>query len=423
MPGVGLAIPLYNTYFETFIMSALSLMKKIATGLLVLIFCPLTVFPQQKDLDQKIEHQSEQLEKIRQEIRTYKDDLLKAESKEKSILNRINETERSISLTEKLLYQLNREQNQKERDIIQTERSLQRLESNLFILKKDFAKRLVYLYKNGDYSDLELILTAKSINQAFYRHKYLRILADIDQNTYTNIKDNISAINQQKNQLRKELREKEQIINEKTSLRVNLQQQKQNHNRQLTIARRDKSNITEQIKEKEKAAAEMSRLISNLEKEREARRKELERQRALSGVAADNPFLASRGKLNWPAKGEIISRFGIQKHPTLKTITDNSGIDIKVRMGTPVVSVLDGVVTTITYIRGFGNTIIIDHGSGFYSVYAHVENIRVSENDYVTTNSVIAEVGQSGSLSGPLLHFEIWRNKTKLNPEDWLNKR
>ncbi|HPY01398.1 MAG TPA: M23 family metallopeptidase, partial [Candidatus Marinimicrobia bacterium] len=70
-----------------------------------------------------------------------------------------------------------------------------------------------------------------------------------------------------------------------------------------------------------------------------------------------------------------------------------------------------------------GNTIIIDHGSGFYSVYSHVENIRVAENDYVTANSVIAEVGQSGSLSGPMLHFEIWRNKTKLNPEEWLNKR
>ena len=164
-------------------------------------------------------------------------------------------------------------------------------------------------------------------------------------------------------------------------------------------------------------------MIANLDKEREKRNKELERQRALSGVAESNPFLASQGELIWPAKGEIVSRFGIQKHPTLKTITDNPGIDIKVKLGTPVVSVLDGVITTITYIRGFGNTIIIDHGSGFYSVYSHVENIRVAENDYVTANSVIAEVGQSGSLSGPMLHFEIWRNKTKLNPEEWLNKR
>ncbi len=387
------------------------------------MICCLAVFAQQKDLDKKIEYQSEQLENIRKEIRRYKNDLKQAESKEKSILTRIDENERSISLTEKLINQLNREQAQKERDIIQTERSIQRLESNLNTLKANFAKRLVYLYKNGQYSDLELILTAKSINQAFYRYKYLRILADIDRNTAAAIRNNIKTVNQKKTQLSRELRDKEQIIAEKAALKKSLQQQKKDNNRQLSNARKDKSNLAAQIKEKEKAASEMSRLIANLEKEREQRRKELERQRALSGVSSDNPFLSSRGKLTWPVKGEIVARFGIQKHPTLKTITDNSGIDIKVSMGTPVVSVLDGVVSTITYIRGFGNTVIIDHGSGFYTVYAHVENIRVSESDYVTANTVIADVGQSGSLSGPLLHFEIWRNKTKLNPEEWLNKR
>jgi septal ring factor EnvC (AmiA/AmiB activator) len=141
--------------------------KNIIILILVSFLIKGTVQPQQKDLDKKIEYQSEQLEKIRREIRDYKSNLKQAESKEKSILTRLDETERSISLTEKLITQLNREQSQKERDISQTERSIKRLESNLTTLKEDFAKRLVYLYKNGQYSDLELILTAKSINQAF----------------------------------------------------------------------------------------------------------------------------------------------------------------------------------------------------------------------------------------------------------------
>ena len=404
-------------------MSMMLLIRNFLIIIVLLFLSPVQVNSQEKDLDQTIEYQSEQLEKIRKEIRNYKSDLKKAESKEKSILTQIDETERSISLTEKLIAQLNREQIQKEREIEQIERSIKQLESDLNTLKNDFAKRLVYLYKNGKYNDLELILTAKSINQAFYRYKYLRILADIDRRTCTLIRKDINTINQKKQQLNQELRNKEKIINEKKDLMANLQQQKRRHNVQLAKARQNKSNIAAQIKEKEKNAAEISKLIANLDKEREKRNKELERQRALSGVAESNPFLASQGELIWPAKGEIVSRFGIQKHPTLKTITDNPGIDIKVKLGTPVVSVLDGVITTITYIRGFGNTIIIDHGSGFYSVYSHVENIRVAENDYVTVNSVIAEVGQSGSLSGPMLHFEIWRNKTKLNPEEWLNKR
>ncbi|MCK4689209.1 MAG: M23 family metallopeptidase, partial [Candidatus Marinimicrobia bacterium] len=114
---------------------------------------------------------------------------------------------------------------------------------------------------------------------------------------------------------------------------------------------------------------------------------------------------------------------GIQKNPVLKTITENSGIDIKAEKGTPVKAILDGVVTTITYIRGFGNTIIIDHGSGFYTVYTHVENVHIYEKQYISTGTIIANVGESGTLSGSILHFEIWKNKIKLNPEDWLAKR
>nr|MBC8491953.1 peptidoglycan DD-metalloendopeptidase family protein [Candidatus Neomarinimicrobiota bacterium] len=220
-----------------------------------------------------------------------------------------------------------------------------------------------------------------------------------------------------------ELKDQEKIIDEKKERQHALSKQKQQRDRQLKITKKDKNSLIAQIKSKEKAAAKLLNLISDLEKERENRRQELERQRQHAGIRAENPFLDSRGKLGWPVAGQVVSKFGMQKHPILKTITENSGIDIKVRKGTPVRAVLDGVVTTITYIRGFGNTIIIDHGSGFYTVYSHVENVNVFEKEYITRNTIIAEVGDSGSLSGALLHFEIWSNRTKLNPEEWLAGR
>ncbi len=376
----------------------------------------------QKEIDQKIEYQSAQLENIRQEIKLFQNQLKQAENKEKSILTQLEETDQSIMLTEKLILQLNRELTQKEHDIKNLEQSIQNLESNLTDLKDNFAKRLVYLYKNGTYNDLELILTAKSINQVFYRYKYLRILADIDRNMSRTIHNNINSITAKKIRLTNEIREKEQIVTEKKLYQKNLSEQKRQRRNQLEEARRNKQNLIAQIKEKEKAAEAISKMIASLEKERERRRKELEKQRALSGVTEANPFLAQQGKLIWPVEGEIISRFGIQRHPILKTITENSGIDIRARRGTPVVAIMDGVVTTVTYIRGFGNTVIIDHGSGFYTVYSHLENIRISEKEYVKANTVLAETGESGSLNGPMLHFEIWRNKTKLNPEEWLVK-
>ena len=91
--------------------------------------------------------------------------------------------------------------------------------------------------------------------------------------------------------------------------------------------------------------------------------------------------------------------------------------------GTNVISVADGVVTTITYIRGYGRTIIIDHGENFYSVYTHIEKVNVRENQYVANNTKLAEIGDSGSFDGTRLHFEIWKNNTKLNPEKWLKRK
>ena len=86
-------------------------------------------------------------------------------------------------------------------------------------------------------------------------------------------------------------------------------------------------------------------------------------------------------------------------------------------------SVLDGVVSTITYIRGHGNIVIIDHGGGFSTVYAHIEKIKVSENEYVQMGNSIATVAVPAAGSIAKLHFEVWGNQEKLNPEKWLASR
>ncbi|HKK68813.1 MAG TPA: peptidoglycan DD-metalloendopeptidase family protein, partial [Bacteroidales bacterium] len=145
--------------------------------------------------------------------------------------------------------------------------------------------------------------------------------------------------------------------------------------------------------------------------------------RSLRGEKDNIPFGKKQGKLFWPVEGEIVSRFGRHRHPKLKTITENSGIDIKARKGVPVIAVADGYITTITYIRGYGRTIIIDHGDNYYSVYTHVDNVNVRQDQYVAKHAKIAEIGDSDSFDGTLLHFEIWNKNKKLNPEDWLQKQ
>jgi len=391
--------------------------------ILSIVLLPQSVLPQQDDLEKKIEYKSNELEKVRDEIKKFKNELNQAVSKEKSSFEKLQETEENLSLTLKLLNQLNREQKIKENEIKQTGKSITQLENDLNLLKGSFSQRLVNLYKQGDMSEWEYLLTAKSFNQAIYRYKYFRIISDINRRNSREIRYTIDKVAEKKKALVSEVRDQEKIIAEKKEFQKNLAEQKQDRAKSLGVARKNKQNLAEAIRQKEKAAQELSRLIASLEKEQKNRSKELERQRALSGVKIDNPFQQSQGKLGWPVQGEIISRFGVQKHPTLKTVTENSGIDIKAKQGAPIKTILDGVVTTITYIRGFGNTIIIDHGSGFYSVYSHIENVSVYENQYISKDTVIASVGDSGTLSGSMLHFEIWKNRTKLDPEKWLGNR
>ena len=106
-------------------------------------------------------------------------------------------------------------------------------------------------------------------------------------------------------------------------------------------------------------------------------------------------------------------------HYYVNTLYENIGIDIETKTNESVYAVLDGVITSITYIMNYGNVIIIDHGAGYYTVYSNVENIQISEKSYVNTLSKIAEVGLNQS-SQNILHFEVWSNQKKLDPEIWL---
>jgi murein DD-endopeptidase MepM/ murein hydrolase activator NlpD len=125
----------------------------------------------------------------------------------------------------------------------------------------------------------------------------------------------------------------------------------------------------------------------------------------------------------WPVAGKIIARFGQYRHPELKTVTENIGIDIQAGAGNPVKVVASGRVTVITWQRGRGNIVIVSHYGGYYTVYTHLQEIQVDLQEEVSMGQVIGTVGESGSLKGPMLHFEIWRGEEKLDPEVWLGKQ
>ena len=130
-----------------------------------------------------------------------------------------------------------------------------------------------------------------------------------------------------------------------------------------------------------------------------------------------------RGRLPWPTDGRIVTAFGSQVHPRFGTRTFRNGVDIEAVEGTDVAAVYPGHVLYTGWFKGYGNLIILDHGHDYYTLYAHVADIVVREGDDVKQGQRIGTVGDTGSLAGARLYFEVRYKERPLDPADWLRQR
>ena len=133
-------------------------------------------------------------------------------------------------------------------------------------------------------------------------------------------------------------------------------------------------------------------------------------------------FSDHQGTLMLPVEGEIISEFGNSISGNYKTFTFQKGIDIKVERGEPVKTVFKGEVMFAQWLKGYGNVLIINHGDNYYTLYAHVEEMFKNEGENVETGDVIATAGDTGSIKGMCLHFEVRYHGKPVNPMKWLRK-
>ena len=134
------------------------------------------------------------------------------------------------------------------------------------------------------------------------------------------------------------------------------------------------------------------------------------------------PFSDHKGLLIMPVNGKIINFFGPYKNQRYNITNFRSGIDIKAENGEPIRSVFQGKVLYSSWFKGYGNMIIVDHGKNYYTVYAHLEEAFKVKGDMVETGEVIATVGDTGSMTGAKLYFEVRHHGKPVNPLAWLKK-
>lgn len=380
-----------------------------------------------QDPEAELETQRSRLEQLQEEIKRKRAEAARLGRQESSVVNELRQVEREREVTQNLITTLEDQIAQSSLRIGDVTRDLARAQDELAIKRQVLARRLRSIYKLGKFGWFEILLRSDSFADILGRYKYLRLVGEQDRR----LVERIANLEARIRQSRASLEAARQSLDEAREARLE-------QARTLTASERDRAQMLRQVKTRrseqltaarqlEEETRKIQSVIATLERRR-AEREELARREAeAAGREAPAPRTSTLtgdfGALDWPVQGEIIERFGRSRHPVYNTEVVNNGIDIKAPPGAAVRAVESGEVVYADWNGGYGQMVILDHDGGDYSLYAHLNRIDVAIGQRVGKGSAIGTVGETGSLVGPKLHFEIRKEGKAVDPIGWLRAR
>lgn len=384
----------------------------------------------------------QQLEELRRNISQLQQKIGSFEKSESSELERLRALDEQIDLLSRLAGKLRRQEAAKRAEAQETATGLRQTQGELQRLQSLGAQRAVFFYKYGRMKDLEMLLSARSLNQVVLWAEYQRRLLANDRRVLAGMKVKQERIQAQNDQLASELAAHEKMLAEKLKEEGALKQRRQQREALLKKLQKDKAYHQMQLAEQQAAAERIAKLIAAAEAmlQQQQQQQALEQQQQVKeqplgrspvdltppiANTYDGPFASRKGRLPKPVNGQIVGHYGSFRHPVLKTITTNLGVDIAAEPGASVRSVAGGKVITITWQRGYGNLMIINHADGYYTVYTRLSEILVGMNETVAAGQVIGRVAEPTAGQQASVHFQIWQRTKEarsqdLNPEEWL---
>ncbi|HET9754681.1 MAG TPA: M23 family metallopeptidase, partial [Myxococcales bacterium] len=275
--------------------------------------------------------------------------------------------------------------------------------------------RLVARYRLGREGYVRFLLGARSIADLVRRHRVFNLLLESDLETVSALRARADAARAARDELAAAHTDREESAVAEERRRAVLQETLDGQRALLASVQREKGAHEQAALELEEAEKELSERLA-----------EIRRTHPML-VAPEILLKASirkaRGKLPFPVdQGSIEVRFGRTTEPRFGTVTLHTGVDIQAERGSPVRAVWDGKVAHAGWFRGFGNLLIIDHGAGIFSLMAHLDRLEKALGDAVSAGEEVGTVGDSGSLKGPYLYFELRDGQKPLDPERWLSR-
>ncbi|TFH02607.1 MAG: hypothetical protein E4H13_01505 [Calditrichales bacterium] len=384
---------------------------------IILLLCIHLSFAQ-GDIDGRLKDNQKQLDRVKSEIGDLRKKIAKTDIKASTTIEQIKTIDQELALIGKTKRLLNKETNLLSKKISLTRDQLDLNRQKLQSQKEQYTKRIVHLYKYGKVRNVEILLSSESINHALVRYKYLKFFNDHEKRLIRNIVSRVDQIKQLETALSLDYKNQRETLQEKKREEDIYFARKNEKKAMVDRLKWNSQNLSKQLKTAEEEYQKLYELIVTLERQRRLRERRGETKPDYALNLKD--FRKNKGKLPWPVTGTVIHKYGKQHNKTLKTTINNTGIDIQAKTGAEVRAVFTGIVSMITYLSGYGNTIILDHGEGYYTVYSHLDEFFVDPDELVEPGHVIGLVGDSGSLEGSKLHFAVFSNQKTENPQSWL---
>jgi septal ring factor EnvC (AmiA/AmiB activator) len=353
------------------------------------------------------------LEGLKKKIEAEKHGMSKVRKQEGSVLQALERIDSELENKTQRLKRISNRLEAYQADLKKKEEESKRIAAALDARKELLKKRLRALYKWSRGANFLILLNdSASPSDLLRRRHYLERTLEHDQEMIRHYASESSRYESLKAEV---MRKRDSLDRERRAVsEVKEEIRSEGEKKRLLLAslRREKEARLRAIRELEQAASRLQKMLD-----------EMSRKAALRPVPGGTGFEGMKGNLDYPVRGEVVEGFGRTKHPDFSAEFFRKGIDIEAPLGEAVKAVEAGKVIFADRFSGYGKMVIIDHGQRYYTVYAHLSEILKSAGQAVQRGDAIGQVGDSDSLRGSRLYFEIRKDGKPLDPVSWLRKR
>jgi murein DD-endopeptidase MepM/ murein hydrolase activator NlpD len=376
---------------------------KISTIVLIIILtftavCTIPVYADDEETQRQIDELQGQVSDAQGKASSAKSNYNKLKAAENQLAAKVKSIQGSINKTQGQLNSLAAQITEKESEIDAAAKALAEKEAEVTSQQSDLNERLRLMYMSGDTSLLEVLLGSDGIVDFLSNLDMVKAVHEYDMDLLAKLSDEFDAIDAQK----KELEE----------LRAMLETNKKQQEEKKQSLKANKADLDVAKAQAAEASAEAWAEYEALE----AISNQLEQQ--LRNLQSNLTY--GGGAMSWPCYGVATSEYGYRIHPVYGTKKLHTGLDIGVSYGTPIKAAADGVVYMASWYGGYGNCVIIDHGSGITTLYGHNSSLTVKAGQKVTRGQTVAKAGSTGVSTGNHCHFEVRVNGVTQNPRNWL---